>query len=127
MIDTTGFDVEEYRDSLRLTAVEDAKERMDRGYDEHNAITEAVFTAADEWIAFDADVEDYLAVLIESSNEPGDVQPYVQDTGDWREMIQGIAFTVVRQDVWDTLEDTGYVNDAWSPTGKLRDEVTVSA
>lgn len=118
-----GFDFEQYRETLVEYFLESFEGFYERpSYDAHDALTEAVFEATDEYLAYRTDAQDCMKILDQSRNEPQEWQHFAEGKNDWQEVIQAMAFTVTRQDLFDALEDEGYLNDSWNPTDKLTKE-----
>lgn len=115
------FDYDAYRDQLADTVL-DAFEKYHRkpDYDAHDALSEAVFDAADKWMAHEATGEKATDLLDASRNEPTEWMPHAEGKSDWREVVRAMAFTVVRQDAYDVLEEQGYLDEHRNATEKLK-------
>lgn len=122
MAEQTGdpSEYESYRDTIATHAIDAFPERYDGvTYSASDALSEVVFEVADEWLAYDANVSDAMMILQESPNDPDEWEPFAEGKDDWEEIVKAIAFTVIRQDLYDELEERGYL-DNWQPTEKLR-------
>jgi len=112
------FDFWDYRESLLDAGVEWVRMELDRYDHESDAVTDAAFEIADEEVGY-SPVSHSLAILEHSPNEPEEWHHMAEGKDDWREVIRTMAFTVVRQDFYDALENEGYLDDHWNPTDKL--------
>lgn len=114
------FDYDTYRDQLADTLLDAYRSQVESGTEPHTALTEAVFHAADEWVAH-RDGKEAVALLDASPNEPTEWIPYAEGKTDWREVVKAMAFTVARQDAYDVLEDRDYLDEHREPTEKLEE------
>lgn len=119
MVSETDFDLESYYEILCEGAVEAFIDFHDNpSYDAQDALVEAVDDAADNYHAH-SPVGDAIDVLKNSPNEPDEWKPFVSDDADWRKVLQVMAYSTTRQDVYDALAGEGYVDEHWNPTDKL--------
>lgn len=80
-------------------------------------LSEAVYEAIDgsQFLIYHTKA---IKALEYSQNEPFEWKPFAQGD-DWRGAITGMAYTVLRQDVYDELESEGYLDEHRSLTNKL--------
>jgi len=74
-------------------------------YENEYPLSEAVFDSVDSsnivmYYSYNMDI------LQNSDNEPQEWKHFVSDNDYYKEVIQAMAFTVFRQDVWDKLHDS---------------------
>jgi hypothetical protein len=88
---------EQYRSAIQMSAdvIEDRLEEDPHGRD----VSELVFNEIDssQWIIYNAR---NLAVLRFADNEPTEWQAFVEDGAHWRDVIQAMAFTAMRMDLY---------------------------
>lgn len=119
------FDIENYRETLlENTLTEIEAYAANRELDLRDALTEGIFDAVDQWLAFSS-TGDKLTVLEESRNDPDEWRPFVNDNSDWESVVSAMAYSVAKQDAYDALEEEGYLDGYWSPTEKLEEFVRV--
>jgi hypothetical protein len=92
---------QEYREQLSLMADRIVNEQSDA---DSRPLSESVFSAVDQhkWVMY---YSYNTQVLEQSSSEPTEWEHLAGDSANWKELIQAMAFDVLRQDLWAELRD----------------------
>lgn len=68
-------------------------------------LSDAVYDTAHEYTS---NTDTALEILRVSLNSPEDYDPFISDHHDWESVVQAMAFTVARQDIYDALKKQGH-------------------
>lgn len=99
MSDTEDLSDDEY-ESIIAAAVEEIKSEHCEG----ESVADAVFEEADAIVSHES-IDKHTQMILSSDNNPEGYQPYVEGADSIEEIMQALAFVVVRSDIYDRLSD----------------------
>lgn len=97
----------EYEDRIEEYAIRVEALVMDD--DVELTLAECVFEAADNSDLLQ-NVDTAFDVLKTSSTNPDEWEPYVRNESDYREVIQAMAFAVIKRDIWNKIDRRSVVD-----------------